>query len=132
MNIWERSRSFGAGSATTRKTLGLTRSVMALMVPPFPAVSLPSKTTQILAFVSFTHSCRATNSPCSRRSSLSYSLRFKRDDPSFRVADMPFVTLPPLEPDADRTEHGDQSANEPRSASIATYTSWGCGRPRLL
>ena len=33
-----------AGSATTRKTRGLTRSVIALIVPPLPAASRPSKT----------------------------------------------------------------------------------------
>ena len=38
------SRSDGAGRATTRKTRGLTRSVIALMVPPFPAASRPSRT----------------------------------------------------------------------------------------
>ena len=38
------SRSEGAGSATTRNTRGLTRSVSARIVPPLPAVSRPSKT----------------------------------------------------------------------------------------
>ena len=42
--IWLFSRSLGAGKATTRNTRGLTRSVMALIVPPFPAPSRPSKT----------------------------------------------------------------------------------------
>ena len=76
MYICDFSRSVGAGRATTRNVRGLTRSVIALMVPPLPAVSRPSKTMQILAPDSFTHSWRATTSPCSSRSSSSYSLRF--------------------------------------------------------
>src|SRR5262249_49501137 len=43
MYIWLFSRSVGAGSATTRNTRGLTRSVIALIVPPLPAPSRPSK-----------------------------------------------------------------------------------------
>jgi len=70
------SRSVGAGRATVRNTRGLTRSVIRLIVPPFPAVSRPSNTIQILAPDSLTHSCRATSSPCSSRISRSYSLRF--------------------------------------------------------
>ena len=49
MYICDFSRSVGAGSATTRKTRGLTRSVIALIVPPLPAVSRPSKTMQTFA-----------------------------------------------------------------------------------
>src|SRR6516162_2702690 len=60
MYICDFSRSVGAGSATTRNTRGLTRSVIRLIVPPFPAVSRPSNTTQILAPVDLTHSCMAT------------------------------------------------------------------------
>ena len=56
MYIWLFSRSDGAGSATTRKTRGLTRSVMALIVPPLPAASRPSNTTMIRCPVAFTHS----------------------------------------------------------------------------
>src|SRR5215469_4912381 len=74
--ICDFSRSVGAGRATTRNTRGLTRSVIRLIVPPFPAVSLPSNTTQILAPVALTHSCMATSSPCRTRISCSYSLRF--------------------------------------------------------
>src|SRR3982750_287883 len=37
MNICDFCRSVGAGSATTLYTRGLTRSVIALIVPPFPA-----------------------------------------------------------------------------------------------
>ena len=37
MYICDFSRSDGAGSATSRKTRGLTRSVRARMVPPLPA-----------------------------------------------------------------------------------------------
>src|SRR5205085_3217791 len=48
MNIWVFWRSEGAGSATTRNTRGLTRSVSALMVPPLPAPSRPSNTMQTL------------------------------------------------------------------------------------
>ncbi len=62
--ICDFSRSVGAGRATTRNTRGLTRSVIRLIVPPFPAVSRPSNTTQTLAPESFTHSCIATSSPC--------------------------------------------------------------------
>ena len=58
MYIWVFSRSEGAGSATTRNTRGLTRSVIALIVPPFPAASRPSKTTMIRCPVAFTHSWR--------------------------------------------------------------------------
>jgi len=43
MNISVFSRFEGAGSATTRKIRGLTRSVIALIVPPLPAASRPSK-----------------------------------------------------------------------------------------
>src|SRR4051812_23720969 len=89
MNIWLFSRSVGAGSATTRNTRGLTRSVSALIVPPLPALSRPSNTTQTLAPDDFTHSCIATSSACSVRSSASYSLRFifgRASSPSgFRV-----------------------------------------------
>src|SRR6516165_9861329 len=49
MNIWVFSRSDGAGRATTRKTRGLTLSVIALMVPPLPAASRPSNRTMIRA-----------------------------------------------------------------------------------
>ena len=76
MYIWDFSRSVGAGSATIRNTRGLTRSVMRLMVPPLPAVSRPSKTMQTLAPVAFTHSCRATSSPCRSRICFSYSFVF--------------------------------------------------------
>ena len=50
--------------------------MIALIVPPFPAVSRPSNSTQTLAPDAFTHSCSATSSPCSRRSSCWYSLFF--------------------------------------------------------
>src|SRR5271165_1565932 len=45
--ICDFSRSVGAGSATTRNTRGLTRSVIALITPPFPAPSRPSNRMQI-------------------------------------------------------------------------------------
>ena len=69
MYICDFSRSVGAGRATTRKVRGLTRSVIRLIVPPLPAVSRPSNTTQTLAPDPLTHSCMATSSPCRRRSS---------------------------------------------------------------
>ena len=72
MYICDFSRSVGAGSATTRNTRGLTREVMRLIVPPLPAVSRPSNTMQIFAPVALTHSCIATSSPWSTRSSASY------------------------------------------------------------
>src|SRR5213075_3496838 len=75
MYIWLRSRSVGAGSATTRNTRGLVRSVIALMVPPLPAPSRPSKTMQTLSPACTTHCCSLTSSPCSRSSCLSYALR---------------------------------------------------------
>src|SRR5205085_965504 len=43
MYICDFSRSDGAGSATTRNTRGLTRSVIARIVPPFPAHLLETK-----------------------------------------------------------------------------------------
>ena len=77
MYIWVFSRSEGAGSATTRNTRGLTRSVIALIVPPLPAASRPSKTTTIRCPVAFTHSCRWQSSVWSLRSSFSYALRLQ-------------------------------------------------------
>src|SRR5262249_24914814 len=60
----------------TRKTRGLTRSVIALIVPPLPAPSRPSKTMQILSPFCLTHSCSLTNSTCSLVNSFSYFLVF--------------------------------------------------------
>src|SRR4029453_2106859 len=74
--IWLFSRSEGAGSATRRNTRGLTRSVMALMVPPFPAGSRPSKMTMTRRPLAFTHSWRTQSLPCRRVSSLRYCLFF--------------------------------------------------------
>jgi hypothetical protein len=76
MYICDFSRSVGAGRAATRNTRGLTRSVIRLIVPPFPAVSRPSNTMQILAPDALTHSCMATSSPCRTLISRSYGLRF--------------------------------------------------------
>src|SRR5215472_471898 len=70
------SRSDGAGSAATRNTRGLTRSVIALIVPPLPAASRPSNTTITRSPFSRTQSWRAHSSICRVRSSLSYSWRF--------------------------------------------------------
>src|SRR5262252_5742326 len=75
MYICDFWRSDGAGSATTRNTRGLTRSVIALIVPPFPAPSRPSNTMQILSPLYFTHSWSFTSSTWSLDSSLSYFLR---------------------------------------------------------
>src|SRR5271156_4032408 len=76
MYICDFSRSVGAGSATTRKMRGLTRSVMALIVPPLPAPSRPSKTMQTFRPLCTTHCWSLTNSMCRRASSCSYSFRF--------------------------------------------------------
>src|SRR5262245_62233677 len=76
MYIWDFSRSDGAGSATTRNTRGLTRSVIALIVPPLPAASRPSNTTITRSPFSRTQSWSAHSSICRVRSSLSYSWRF--------------------------------------------------------
>src|SRR4029079_4790801 len=62
MYIWVFSRSEGAGSAMTRKTRGLTRSVRALIVPPLPAPSRPSNTMQTLRPLYLTHSWSFTSS----------------------------------------------------------------------
>src|SRR5215831_10795526 len=70
------SRSDGAGNATDRKTRGLTRSLMALMVPPLPAPSRPSKrmiTRKPSCLIQF---CSLHNWPCSLRNSFVYFLFF--------------------------------------------------------
>ena len=67
--ICDFSRSVGAGSATTRNTRGLTRSVIALMTPPLPAPSRPSNTTQTFRPLCTTHCCSLTSSTCSLASS---------------------------------------------------------------
>src|SRR5262245_8764669 len=83
MYIWLFSRSDGAGSATRRNTRGLTRSVMALMVPPFPAASRPSKTMMTFAPFALTHSCSTQSSACSLSSSFAYALPESFSLPSF-------------------------------------------------
>src|ERR1700724_1072218 len=55
---------------------GLTRSVIALIVPPLPAPSRPSKRMQTLRPFCTTHCWSLTNSTCRRASSCSYSFRF--------------------------------------------------------
>ena len=65
MYIWDFSRSVGAGRATTRNTRGLTRSVIAFIVPPFPAPSRPSNTMQTFSPVCLVHSCSVTSLTCS-------------------------------------------------------------------
>src|SRR5215475_12360776 len=64
-------RSEGAGNATTRNTRGLTRSVIALMVPPLPAASRPSNTMMTRNPLCFTQPCSRQSSTCSLRSSFS-------------------------------------------------------------
>src|SRR5215472_2691269 len=59
-----------------RNTRGLTLSVIALMTPPLPAVSRPSKTTTIFNPLCCTQSCSFTSSPCSFFRCASYSLFF--------------------------------------------------------
>src|SRR5271156_259621 len=54
----------------------LTRSVMALIVPPLPAPSRPSKTMQTLNPLCNTHCWSLTNSTCRRANSRSYSFPF--------------------------------------------------------
>ena len=61
----------GAGSATTRKTRGLTRSVRRLIIPPLPAASRPSKMMTMRAPLAFTQACRWAISTCRRASSAS-------------------------------------------------------------
>src|SRR5689334_6713035 len=72
------SRSEGAGRATVRNTRGLTRSVIALMVPPLPAASRPSKTMTTRRPLAFTQSCAAHSFAWRRRSAFSYFFRFTR------------------------------------------------------
>src|SRR5262245_41908597 len=86
MYICDFSRSVGAGRATTRKTRGLTRSVIALIVPPLPAPSLPSNMMQIFRPLCLTHSCTLTSSTWSRSSSSSYSLRLSFSGAAFAEA----------------------------------------------
>jgi hypothetical protein len=66
----------GRRQPTTRKMRGLTRSVIASIVPPLPAPSRPSKTMQTLRPLSTTHCWSLTNSMRKRVSSRSYSFRF--------------------------------------------------------
>src|SRR5215468_4237768 len=81
MYICDFSRSEGAGSANVRNTRGLTRSVIARIVPPLPAPSRPSNTTIARSPLCLTHSWSLQSSACRRRSSPSYSLRFIRGVP---------------------------------------------------
>src|SRR5215467_10608264 len=74
MYICDFSRSVGAGSATTRNTRGLTRSVIARIVPPFPAPSRPSNMTITRRPLCFTQAWRWHSSAWSLRRCFSYSL----------------------------------------------------------
>src|SRR4029077_3612717 len=76
MYICDFSRSVGAGRAITRKTRGLTRSVIALIVPPFPAGSRPSNTMMARSPLAFTYSWRMQSPSWRRSSSFSNFLRF--------------------------------------------------------
>src|SRR5262245_34057425 len=76
MYICDFSRSVGAGSAIRRKTRGLTRSVIALIVPPLPAASRPSKTMMTRRPLCLTHSCSTQSSPWSLRRCFRYSFNF--------------------------------------------------------
>ena len=76
MYICDLTRASGAGRAMCLNTRGLVRSVIRLIVPPLPALSTPSNTTQTLAPVALTHSCMATSPPWRIRISRSYSFRF--------------------------------------------------------
>src|SRR5262245_57697742 len=76
MYICDFSRSVGAGSATRRKTRELTRSVIALIVPPLPAASRPSNTMITRRPLCFTHSCSTQSSAWSLRRCRRYSLSF--------------------------------------------------------
>src|SRR5262249_6224030 len=69
-------RSEGAGNATNRNTRGLTRSVSALMVPPLPAASRPSKTMMARSPLCFTHAWSLHNSSWSLRNSFMYFFPF--------------------------------------------------------
>src|SRR5688572_10378730 len=136
MYIWLFSRSVGAGSATTRNTRGLTRSLIALMVPPLPAPSRPSNTTQTLRPLCFTHSCSRTSSPCSRSSSFSYSLRFigsasgfialhrSRDVEEHALLPEPLAQLRP----AHHRQHLGVAARQPQLDPLAAQALFGFGQ----
>src|SRR5437773_6508135 len=94
--IWLFSRSEGAGSATTRKTRGLTRSVIALMVPPFPAASRPSKMTMTRSPFALTHSWRMQSFACSLCSSFS-NFRCLSFDIASLALRLPAATQRPVE-----------------------------------
>jgi hypothetical protein len=73
------SRSVGVGRATTRKTRGLTRSVIRLIVPPFPAVSRPSNTTQILALARIEEQPPFTRHDVGKTTKRELALRARRE-----------------------------------------------------
>src|SRR5215467_8696488 len=83
MYIIDFSRSDGAGRAITRKIRGLTRSVIARIVPPLPAASRPSKMTITRSPLYFTQYWSLHNSACNRTRVFSYCLRFKDLSPLF-------------------------------------------------
>src|SRR5688572_29327012 len=129
MYIWLFSRSVGAGRAITRKTRGLTRSVIALIVPPLPAPSRPSKTTQTLRPLCFTHSWSLTSSTWSRSSSLPYSLFFSLPFErcptavAFFLTGFPFLQKPHTT-DAKATAHANRLfAHQNRGAPGKTRTA---------
>ena len=74
--ICDFSRSVGADKAITWNTRWLTRSVIRLIVPPFPAVSRPSNTIQILAPRRLDPLLHGHQLACRTLISRSYGLRF--------------------------------------------------------
>src|SRR5215468_11778737 len=105
-------RSDGEGRATTRNTRGLTFSVSALMVPPLPAASRPSKMMITFSFSALTHSCRWQSSSCSLRNSFSYSFRFIFEPASsfamrnvLRLIDDPLYLAVPAQRNGDVAGH---------------------------
>src|SRR5215468_3542882 len=105
-------RSDGEGRATTRNTRGLTFSVSALMVPPLPAASRPSKMMITFSFSALTHSCRWQSSSCSLRNSFSYSFRFIFEPASsfamrnvLRLIDEPVYLAVPAQRNGDVAGH---------------------------
>ena len=75
------SRSEGAGRATTLKTRGLSRSVIARIVPPFPAPSRPSKMTMTRRPFSLTQRWRWHSRTCSLFSALLVLRPFHHSSP---------------------------------------------------
>src|SRR6516162_11879446 len=84
---------------------GLTRSVIALIVPPLPAPSRPSNRMQTFRPLCTTHCWSLTNSTCSRASSRSYSLRFSLSSAVGSAFFSPGMRALPGEDEADVAGH---------------------------